>query len=76
MQSREESTRRPGSTWVRVSTVLGVGVVVSLVVGLVVGWVTGDVPRSLGTVFSWGMVVTAVLGVLAAVRGDRAYRFW
>jgi len=46
--------------------VVGIGAVLSFIVGAVVGLVTGDMAKSIGSIVTWGMVLTAVVAAGAA----------
>lgn len=71
-QAASPSARR--SPLVAVSTVIGVGTAVSLLGGLLYGLIIGDLPVGLADVLLWGMILTAVVGVLVAVAGDKTNR--
>ena len=51
--------------------VVGIGAVLSFTVGVVVGLVTGDMAKSIGSVVTWGMVLTAVAAAGAAALASR-----
>lgn len=71
-QAVPPSARR--SPLVAVSVVIGGGAVVSLLAGLLYGSIIGDLLGGLADVLLWGMIISAVVGVLVAVAGDTAHR--
>ncbi len=71
-QADPPSARR--SPLVAVSAVIGVGTVVSLMGGLLNGLIIGDLFGGLADVLLWGMILSAVVGVIVAMAGDEAYR--